>query len=463
MLDAFIFGEFDISGSALDIRLGKQVVSWGESTFISQGISSVNPIDMNAFTRPGAEIKEGLLPVNMAYANLGASDNVSVEAFYQLEFQETVIPGCGTYFAINDYAPEGCNTISINSGEASISRDNDGKRLAKDDGQFGIALRYFSELLGNTEFGFYLMNIHNRMPVISGVSNDIDEVAIGQQAAAAWLIGNAVNPLNPTVQELVAAQQVGANAGSIALLNDTKYFSEYTEDMRLYGVSFSTNIGTWVFSGEVSLKEDTPLQINATQLLAATIYGGTASLESLELHAPELDEDVQAVGEGGYIQGYRMFDVAQAQLTGIKTFDQVIGASQLTFVGEVGLVQVQGLKEGAGEIRYGRPPVFDSPDNTDGFVTSESWGYRMRLTADYNDVFSGTNLSPVIAYSHDVEGYAPQPNGSFIEGQKSLEVTVKANYSNTYNASIGYTIFWGGDYSLIEDRDFAAVSLGMQF
>ena len=51
------------------MRAGKQVVNWGESTFIGGGINSINPIDVSAFRRPGAEIKEGLIPVNMLFGS----------------------------------------------------------------------------------------------------------------------------------------------------------------------------------------------------------------------------------------------------------------------------------------------------------------------------------------------------------------------------------------------------------
>jgi hypothetical protein len=66
------------------VRLGKQVVSWGESTFIGGGINSINPIDVSAFRRPGAEIKEGLIPVNMFYVSQSLTDNLSAEGFYQI-------------------------------------------------------------------------------------------------------------------------------------------------------------------------------------------------------------------------------------------------------------------------------------------------------------------------------------------------------------------------------------------
>ena len=66
LLDAFVYGNFLLGDRIpLDVRLGRQVLSWGESTFIQNGVNIINPVDVSAFRRPGAEIKEGLLPVTM--------------------------------------------------------------------------------------------------------------------------------------------------------------------------------------------------------------------------------------------------------------------------------------------------------------------------------------------------------------------------------------------------------------
>ncbi|MCV6605071.1 MAG: DUF1302 domain-containing protein, partial [Porticoccaceae bacterium] len=192
ILDAYLFGEFEVGEQLLDLRLGRQVINWGESTFISGGLNSINPFDVNAFRRPGAEIKEGLLPSNMAFASLTLSDNASVEGFYQLAWEPTAIDGCGTYFSTNDFAAEGCDGIRIispnlpnsdslgdqfyfNSYSALlpfnpvVPRNADGRREADDDGQFGLAFRYFAEELNSTEFGLYFARYHSRLPLISGV------------------------------------------------------------------------------------------------------------------------------------------------------------------------------------------------------------------------------------------------------------------------------------------------------
>ena len=74
ILDAFVYHNYSIADLPGTVRAGKQVVSWGESTFIGNSINSINPVDVSAFRRPGAEIKEGLIPVNMLFASQGLTD-----------------------------------------------------------------------------------------------------------------------------------------------------------------------------------------------------------------------------------------------------------------------------------------------------------------------------------------------------------------------------------------------------
>jgi hypothetical protein len=99
--------------------------------------------------------------------------------------------------------------------------------------------------------------------------------------------------------------------------------------------------------------------------------------------------------------------------------------------------------------------------DTDGFVTSTSWGYRARAILDYNNLIAGINFRPNLSWSHDVSGYGP--NGLFNEGAKAVSLGVDADYRNTYTASLSYTDFFGGDYNVLTDRDFVALSFGVNF
>ncbi|MCY1404819.1 hypothetical protein D9M71_200410 [compost metagenome] len=97
--------------------------------------------------------------------------------------------------------------------------------------------------------------------------------------------------------------------------------------------------------------------------------------------------------------------------------------------------------------------------NSHGFYTTDSWGYRMRAKLDYSNVFAGINLSPNLAWSHDVEGYGP----NFEEGSKAVSIGVDADYLTAYTASLSYTDFFGGDFNTNTDRDFVALSFGVNF
>ena len=46
-------------------------------------------------------------------------------------------------------------------------------REASNDGQYGIAFRYFAPDLNNTEFGFFHANYHSRTPYVSGYRGGI--------------------------------------------------------------------------------------------------------------------------------------------------------------------------------------------------------------------------------------------------------------------------------------------------
>ncbi|AZF03796.1 MULTISPECIES: DUF1302 domain-containing protein [unclassified Pseudomonas] len=476
ILDAFVYHNYSIADAPGSVRFGKQVVSWGESTFIGGGINSINPIDVSAFRRPGAEIKEGLIPVNMFYVSQTLTDNLSAEAFYQLEWDQTVTDNCGTFFSQPDVISDGCSNnlrvlnkrstipaaalptlgalgVDVNSEGVLVRRGPD--RDARDSGQFGVAMHYNFEPL-DTEFGAYFMNYHSRAPIFS---------AQGAPSAAY------TRPLGP-----LGALRPLIVAGS------SNYFVEYPEDIRLYGLSFSTTLPTGTaWSGELSYRPNAPVQLSTTDILFAGVtpipgFGNASVLKGTP---------------GQDLHGYNRKEVTQFQTTFTHFFDQVMGASRLTTVGEIGVTHVGGL-ESKSQARYGRDPVFgpgtlpggfcnalnnstangaglpnaaglNTNCNNDGYTTATSWGYRARAIWEYPDVFAGVNLKPNVAWSHDVKGYSPGPGGNFEEGRKAVSLGLDAEYQNTYTASLAYTNFFGGKFSTVDDRDFVALSFGANF
>lgn len=515
ILDAFIYHNYAIGNQPGSVRLGKQVVSWGESTFIQNGINAINPVDVAAFRRPGAEIKEGLIPVNMFYIAQSLTDNLSMEAFYQLEWDQTVVDNCGTFFSQADIVADGCdqnlNVLSmpsaaqlaaINATLSALGGDplsgtsegvivkRAGDKDARDSGQWGIAFRYMFEPL-DTEFGAYFMNYHSRAPIFSGVSPSAQGLAAANALASGifdMTLTGLGGPMTPGA--IAAAGQAAANAGAVGLAGQGRYFIEYPEDIRLYGLSFSTTLPTGTaWSGEISYRPNAPVQLNSTDVLYAGLRGLTISLPATIGGGTSSPYDaVSPLGPdaSGLLHGYKRKEITQIQTTFTHFFDQVMGASRLTLVGEVGWTHVGGL-ESKSDIRYGRDPIYGTAGDMceavnastaggrsssgmlakacdkDGFTTANSWGYRARAIWEYPDVFAGINLRPSVAWSHDVEGYSPGPGGNFEEGRKAISLGLDAEYQNTYTASLSYTNFFDGKYSTVDDRDFIALSFGMSF
>ncbi|MEH6345231.1 MAG: DUF1302 domain-containing protein [Bermanella sp.] len=454
MLDAFVYGAFDIIDMPLDIRLGRQVLSWGESTFIRGGINAINAIDVNAFTRAGAELKEGLLPTNMLFAGLGLSDSLSMEAFYLLDYQETVMPGCGTYFSPNDTIAQGCDLTTVKIYDTHLVRNADGIRRPASDGQFGFALRYIVEDWNDTELSLYWKTQHASTPNQSGTKSNLSAAALNAVGEGAMQQALAANPgLTQEQLGFVYLQGYG-----VAALSDATFFTEYVEDQELVGLSFSSTVGDVALSGEVSHHLDVPLQINSAQFILL-LAKSDAIATSEGFGSTILSDEFDLVQSGGDLTGYRLFDTSQAQITAIKFIDGALGADQITLVGELAYTRVHGLAEGSNEIKYGGTGTGDAGS----FDTPESSGINLQILADYSSLFWGVNLQPKISFSEGIEGNAPVVTTGFIEGEQSLSMAVDANYLSLYKATISYTQFWGGEFSRKGDRDYMTASVGVQF
>ncbi len=439
LLDAYVWGSWDAGGKPLDVRLGNQVINWGESTFIQGGLNSINPVNVNSLRVPGAELREALKPVPRIWASLGATDKISVEGFYQTNWKKTIIDPVGSYFSSSDLAGEGAEKVVLGFGSApdnpafpTTAVPKGDTREAKDGGEYGIAMNYLTD--NATEFGFYFVNYHSRLPIISAITGSVAGAVGGDYPAS------------------------------------SRYFIEYPEDIKILGTSFNTEIGTSGISwqGEFTYKIDSPLQIDDTELLFGALTPVIPALGPIN--------QVGSFGFDQEISGFKKLDVAQIQSTVTQVFSNVMGANQLAVVGEVGFTQVidmpsyQELRfEGPGTYTSGSPfptmgGVQPATEDKRGFATATSWGYRLVGRWRYDNAFSSINLSPRIGWAHDVSGTTPGPGGNFIDGRKALSLGLNAVYQETWSADIAYTRYMGaGRYNLINDRDFVSFNIKTSF
>ncbi len=506
LLDYFAYAKFDMGNVPVDIRVGSQVLSWGESTFIQNGINTINPFDVSKFRIAGAELKEGLIPVPMISASIGITENITLEGFYLFEFAETEIDPPGTYFSTNDFAGVSGNTVMLGFGaipDIPANRPLMGlggiPRAANnnpsDSGQFGLAARILIPSLNDIEVGLYFMCTHSRLPLISSITPATPIDLAGLQAT----IGSIVPGFLATglsLEDAIAAatnaaiQQVSAQLGPVFLLTSAatgRYQISYPEDIDILGLSLNTYLGRTGISlqGEVSFHFDQPLQVDDVELLFATLGAITnvAAFGGAPIPGfPDFGNNNQlgnfASQLGAPIDGFRRMDVVQVQATATKVFGPTLGADQWILLGEFGVTHVPDLPA-KDVLRFDGPGTFTSGNETamlltgngafpatplDAFADGTSWGYRIVSRLDYLNLFWSVNAMPSIAFAHDVSGNTPLPIGNFLEGRKTLTLGVEFTYQNSWSYAMRYTNFYGaGDFNLSHDRDFFSVTLKYSF
>lgn len=694
ILDAVVSVDFDIPYANIPttFRQGYQVINWGEATFFLNGVSTINPIDVTAFRRPGSEIREALVPVHASFVQMALPYDLSLEAFYQWEWRPFDLDPAGTPFSGADVIRpfdgtpgmggswiggsqssgtfrRNCDTYSLYadplgpfagygatplgmlnqiglavSGGAISPQDalspgncqgtavdmryeipigmneqvrlengdlNYIRRLAdeepSDDGQFGVALRYYADWLNSTEFGFYFTNTHSRLPYAQLVPMNDSQVfidayqesdsAIGRQVQPVGCFSNAVGiDVSPTpgadgflidgyfplyavngLDSFVPGTTLGSGSGLDALvINDANGYMDavapiadiilaglvgtpgftgtelqsapntlyklmaincaltavqsgivnfdfdpaaegglsqfapviatgsellglstqhgvrfqYPEDIRMYGFSFNTTVGTWGVQGELAYRDNMPLQIDTDSLTIASAAlqcafpGGVGDLglvyESLQTNAVGCNP--YTAGNAQAIDGFVREEVLTGDIGTTATFTasnpliSMLGADLGIFLTEFGFVYVPDARA---EGDFSGPQLAntgcqgsDLPlggllalDGRTGCRPNDfSWGYLLLGRLDYNNVMGAFTLSPTVAFSHDVEGTSPSPISNYVEDTMSLNLSVGMSYQNTWRGSLGYTSYFGGGIENKDrDRDFASISLSYSF
>ncbi len=393
VLDLYLSAKFDLGTMPGELRVGSQVLNWGESTFFPGGINIISHFDVSRLRTPGAELREALIPQDLAWLSLGTSENTSLELFYQFEWDDTKPDPTGSAFSTNDFAVGDGDRVMLGFGIWSdlgtdFSQFNGGTidnfnfvsrlpdRDAKDSGQFGARFTWYVDgLFDGTEFGLYFLNYHSRLPYVSGITGT--QAGVGNGVGAGTAVGGAAQaiasglPLNTAIAvgtqagidaaaalggnydaaSAAQAATIGANAAlqgadALALANSfataayaqtAGYFVNFPEDIEVFGLSFNTQIFGIAWQGEVAYRKNHPLLVDDVELLFAALSPLNAALGAFGQLGP--------FGVNQEIIGGRDFTTYQFDLTATKLFGPTLGASQAVLLWEGGLFRVSNMPD----------------------------------------------------------------------------------------------------------------------
>ena len=498
ILDAYVYGNWDIAEKPVTARFGKQVFNWGEGLFYRGGVNTTNPVDAAKFRLPGAELKEVLIPVEAFNVSVGLTDNLSADVFYQFNFKETAVDPVGTYFSETDLFADGGNTAyrdfsgtaaealipaytAIGNGQGALGallptaqaaglyqqgvNFSDGNVMrvakvdsdinAKNDGQFGTSFKYIAEEWNSTEFGAYFVNYHAKEPVISANLNGYTGVDL---AALTPVIGGAA----------------AGGAATLDVLGAVRAQREYVEDIRMLGLSFNTTVDETSVFGELAYRPNNPIGIATTNDLIGDLIlqgaqiadnsGSTGVNSGTALLAGE------RIARDGSVHDYVRVETFNSSLGAIQNFGPVLSFDSLFGVAELASEHYRGddLKYTAfdGSTRYyaGRSNgAYLSGYDRDSQINKNAYGYTLLLNGTWNDVYAGVNLSPYAVYKSDFEGNSSQ-TGNFIEGRQAYTLGLRASYLSSLEAELAYTEYSGaGEDNVARDRDNIGVNVKYSF
>lgn len=427
------------------VRLGKQVISWGENTFIGGSLNDINTVDITKLRQPGVELKDALVGTPAAHFAWQVTDAFTLEAFALFGYDELKADPMGGFFGTLDViadgggfgnavdglgraicvAPDG-STCHLGLGTIPVARSAD--NIPSSGGQYGVALRYFAPALGNGfDFGLYYQNLHDHNPQLSSVAG--------------------TNPLQPGT-----------------------FVVDYAKDVERFGASFNTIVGSWALGGEYSYRRNAPIQ--GTDFLVVAATGA--------------DLGGNAFAPGTKFQGFERYERHQIQLTTQRLWGpmpMLFGADQWNTIGEIAYGWADDVPGVDIDGRTGGQPLgalAAAQQAGGGFlrfddITKDFWGFQARSTLTYNNIlFNRINMDFNTAFRWDVEGVSPELGGAklFLAGRKVLSVGVNFDYALRWRVGINQTFVFNDDGrkrpngSIMNsgtDRDFLSFDVSYTF
>lgn len=454
VMDLWVRGNFDVGDRQLVVKLGQQSISWGEALFSTLSLVQVNSLDASKLRLPGAELRDALRAMPAAFASLELGGGVSVEGFYQFALRPTRGDPAGSYFSSSDFTRGGHGAgfggdFNVLPGRlpTAFRVPNGEDDLGDADGEnFGVALRYFSPELNNTEFGLYFANIQSRTPAPYYVT------------ASTLNLGAGALPGN-------------VGRGELVLSNP--------EDVQMFGFSFNTSLESSgiALAGEFTLMHDLPVLIDPETVASAFVCASANLGIPVPCSALGLGNQLSSTTNrpGTRIDWFTREDVWTGVLRGTKLFGasdiptRSIGANSSSVTIELGAAYVDLPKDT--ELAYFAPgnntpgdgSTRDPLGGNNDAASDFSAGINVVASATYSDAFASVNLTPSVRYSTGLYGYTPV-NGGYVQHSNAVTFQLDADYLLSWRASLGYTAFFGGgSANALIDRDFFQASLTYTF
>jgi hypothetical protein len=454
LLDLWAQKDFSISDQSAHVRVGNQVINWGESYFASGGINATNGLDIQKLLIPGTQLKQALLPAPMVSFASTLPAGFSTEAYYQWQWVGNRYPPVGGFWSASDVFGRGSQPASLNGSNLNVSGLDAGtiaggngvsngtlnavnsnlvngaytglatnpigvpyvNNLPSSRPQYGVKIGYHPQAIDAT-FGFYYENYTDKTPVLSYLSN----------GSAEW---------------------------------------NYLPNRQLFGVSTNFSLADWAIGSELSYRPHDAVALSGC-------YGAGGP--------PDANTNAASGTCNAYTDAKKVqFDInAQLNLTkSTYPFLKYIGADMAVLTAEFTAIDYPGISADSKfySVINGKP-VYQLTDAGYGawLTNSQALGYQIAtgqgsavstgLTIDFNWTYDGTvipgwQVTPGVTFSDSLSGYTPTFSANYERGAKSVNLYVLFNQNPAvWQAGMNFTMYFGGNAVTqpYADRDFVGL------
>ena len=407
VLDAFAFAQFELGQVSGNVRAGRHTVFWGNSLAVGGAVhgiaGSMTALDVGkALSVPGVDAQELFMPSSRLSTVLQLTNNMTLNAYWSLEFEENRLAQMGSYFSATEIVTDDAEFLvavpgsSTGSPRFGLAKVGDETPDAND--EWGINLQYYFDAWGLDASVTYL-NYNDKLP--HGIA--------GYQAFP---------------PEELAPDALG--------LGEFKWI--YKDDIDLFGISLNKEIAGFSMGLDLVRRENAPLP---SDLLAS------AALTEEEFRAADSSNYTGPVGDTNHIILNGTYFLAPSRLYQGGSFAFEVTASWLDKVTE-------------NEEKLN--PVLSA----DRVATSA----QLLFSPQWFQVLRSTDLTMPMSVSYTIDGNAPiSQGGDKGLGNASIGLDFLYNqlWSFTFKYNVLFGSYDNGGAGLLKDRDNVSFTIKRTF
>lgn len=437
--DIWASKDFTLNGQQAHVRVGNQVINWGESIFAVGGINATNGYDYQKLLVPGTQIKEAVLPAPMISFASGLADGLNTEMYYQFRWNRTLVPPVGSYFSNDDLYGRGFDPLVLSTTNFNVGGLDAGSISG------ARSQSVLSQTYQNLVNGVYSGPPFNSIAYPFGP--DKTPKNTGEY-------GISLSYSIPGTQINVAGYYENYHDKTPVLLSQASGTLQnvFLENRHLFGVSTNFPVGDWAVGGELSYRPRDAIALSSCYGQGGPTDANTNGVVGIDcplyVDKRKFQTDLTALLTMGRTQYpiLRYLGADVAYLTGELTWIDYPGVGPTTPINRT----IEGVK------------VMQVPDAVYGIWTNNNSGTgypifagtgtasSVGLAADFNWTYDGTlihdwQVTPGTTLYWSVHGDTPTYFANYLDGAKSMNFYVLFNQNPTiWQAGLNYTIYFGG-------------------